>query len=146
MYFPRQAASVLLKFLVTPILFSDFIIFIIFEWFFWNSNITSKVLSVLQSSPITISKSNDVSCSKKDLMALLMYFSWLYVMHNMLNNGVVSGMIAFLRTLLFQIGCIMLLPILLGLNGIWMGVVVAELLTLVVTVYFLRSRRKIYHY
>jgi hypothetical protein len=65
MYFPRQAASVLLKFLVTPIFFSDFIIFIIFEWFFWNSNITSKVLSVLQSSPITISKSNDVSCSRE---------------------------------------------------------------------------------
>ena len=54
---------------------------------------------------------------------------WASSFFTALNNGVVSGMIAFLRTLLFQIGCIMLLPILLGLNGIWMGVVVAEMLT-----------------
>ena len=52
---------------------------------------------------------------------------WASSFFTALNNGVVSGMIAFLRTLLFQIGCIMLLPILLGLNGIWMGVVVAPL-------------------
>ena len=71
---------------------------------------------------------------------------WASSFFTALNNGVVSGMIAFLRTLLFQIGCIMLLPILLGLNGIWMGVVVAEMLTLIVTIYFLRSRRKVYHY
>lgn len=61
---------------------------------------------------------------------------WASSFFTALNNGVVSGMIAFLRTLLFQIGCIMLLPILLGLNGIWMGVVVAEMLTLIVTIYF----------
>lgn len=71
---------------------------------------------------------------------------WASSFFTALNNGVVSGMIAFLRTLLFQIGCIMLLPLVLGLNGIWMGVVVAEMLTLIVTIYFLRSRRKVYHY
>ena len=54
---------------------------------------------------------------------------WASSFFTALNNGVVSGMIAFLRTLLFQIGCIMLLPLVLGLNGIWMGVVVAEMLT-----------------
>lgn len=61
---------------------------------------------------------------------------WASSFFTALNNGVVSGMIAFLRTLLFQIGCIMLLPLVLGLNGIWMGVVVAEMLTLIVTIYF----------
>ena len=71
---------------------------------------------------------------------------WASSFFTALNNGVVSGMIAFLRTLLFQIGCIMLLPLVLGLNGIWMGVVVAEMLTLIVTVYFLRSRKNVYHY
>ena len=71
---------------------------------------------------------------------------WASSFFTALNNGVVSGMIAFLRTLLFQIGCIMLLPLVLGLNGIWMGVVVAEMLTLIVTIYFLRSRKKVYHY
>lgn len=71
---------------------------------------------------------------------------WASSFFTALNNGIVSGIIAFLRTLLFQIGCILLLPLILGLNGIWMGVVIAEMLTLIVTVYFLRSRRKVYHY
>ncbi|MCQ5017925.1 MATE family efflux transporter, partial [Anaerostipes hadrus] len=63
-----------------------------------------------------------------------------------LNIGVVSGMFALLRSLLFQIGCILLLPLVLGLYGIWMGVVVAEMLTFIVTIYFLRSSRKVYLY
>ena len=53
--------------------------------------------------------------------------------------GIIVAIAAFVRGAL-------LLPLLLGLNGIWMGVVVAELLTLIVTVYFLRSRKKVYHY
>lgn len=67
---------------------------------------------------------------------------WASSFFTALNNGVVSGIIAFLRTLLFQIGCILLLPLILGLNGIWMGVVVAEMLTLIVTVYFLLKPKK----
>lgn len=67
---------------------------------------------------------------------------WASSFFTALNNGVVSGIIAFLRTLLFQIGCILLLPLILGLNGIWMGVVVAEMLTLIVTVYFYGAEGK----
>ena len=71
---------------------------------------------------------------------------WASSFFTALNNGLVSGLIAFLRTLLFQIGSIMILPLLLGLNGIWLSVVTAELLTLIISTYFLRSRRKQYHY
>lgn len=71
---------------------------------------------------------------------------WASSFFTALNNGLVSGLIAFLRTLLFQIGAIMLLPLLLGINGIWLAVVVAELLTLIVSAYFLRNRRGQYHY
>lgn len=64
-----------------------------------------------------------------------------------LNNGVVSAVISFLRTLVFQIGAVLILPIVFGgINGIWSSVTVAELLTLCITItFFVRQRRK-YHY
>ncbi len=63
-----------------------------------------------------------------------------------LNNGVVSATISFLRTLLFQIIVVLVLPIFLGINGIWLAIVVAELMALVVTVLFFITKRKQYHY
>ena len=45
-----------------------------------------------------------------------------------LNNGVISAAISFLRTLVFQIIMILLLPTLLGINGIWSAVGIAELI------------------
>lgn len=63
-----------------------------------------------------------------------------------LNNGAVSAAISFLRTLVFQIAAVLILPLLLGINGIWLAVVVAEALALVVTISFLAAKRKRYHY
>lgn len=63
-----------------------------------------------------------------------------------LNNGGISAAISFLRTLLFQIAAVLLLPILFGINGIWSSISVAELLTLCVTVTFFITQRKKYHY
>lgn len=63
-----------------------------------------------------------------------------------LNDGVVSAVISFLRTLVFQVGAILILPALLGLDGIWLGVVAAEGLALVVTAAFFAAKRGKYHY
>lgn len=63
-----------------------------------------------------------------------------------LNNGAVSAAISFLRTLVFQIIMLLLLPLLFGINGIWCAVGVAELLTLCVTITFIISQRKKYHF
>ena len=63
-----------------------------------------------------------------------------------LNNGVVSAVISFLRTLVFQIGAVLILPGIFGMDGIWSAVVVAELLTLCVTLIFFVGCRKKYHY
>lgn len=63
-----------------------------------------------------------------------------------LNNGLVSAIISFLRTLLFQIAVIFILPAIFGLNGIWLSVVVAEILSLVVSIVFLIINRKKYQY
>ncbi len=63
-----------------------------------------------------------------------------------LNNGVVSGLISFLRTLLFQAAMILWLPLVLGIDGIWLAVVFAELLCLLVTVVLFKVNRNHYGY
>jgi Na+-driven multidrug efflux pump len=63
-----------------------------------------------------------------------------------LNNGFVSAAISFLRTLVFETGCVWLLPAFFGLTGIWFAIIVAEVLALVVTGTFLRKNRARYGY
>lgn len=63
-----------------------------------------------------------------------------------LNNGVVSAVISFTRTLVFQVAAVILLPMILGINGIWLSVAVAESLTLVLTVVFFVTNKKKYNY
>lgn len=54
-----------------------------------------------------------------------------------LNDGFTSAFISFCRTLVFQIFSVILLPVLIGPDGIWYAVLVAEILSLVVSVFFL---------
>lgn len=63
-----------------------------------------------------------------------------------LNNGLVSAIISFLRTLVFQIAMIYLLPLIWELDGIWLAVVFAELLSLAVCVICLVVNKKKYNY
>mgnify|MGYP000408801968 FL=1 len=50
-----------------------------------------------------------------------------------LGDGVTSALISFLRTLLFQVAAVLLLPLLLGIDGIWLAVTAAELAALLVS-------------
>lgn len=64
-----------------------------------------------------------------------------------LSNGAVSALISFLRTLVFVVGSILLLPRLLGLDGIWLAIPVAEGLTfLIAAVLVIRFGKEPYHY
>ena len=63
-----------------------------------------------------------------------------------LNNGMISAAVSFLRTLVFETSCVLLLPIWLGADGIWLSIVIAEILAVIVTGYFIFSRKKVYHY
>ena len=63
-----------------------------------------------------------------------------------LNDGVYSTIISFLRTLVFQVAMIFILPAIWELNGIWLSVVFAEILSLIVSVSFVISKRKKYGY
>lgn len=63
-----------------------------------------------------------------------------------LNNGLISAIISFARTLLFQIIAIFVFPIILGLNGIWLSVVFAEAMALIVSIICLIANKKKYKY
>lgn len=63
-----------------------------------------------------------------------------------LNNGLVSAVISFLRTLVFQIAAVMVCPIFMGLDGVWSATCFAEILALAVTVTCIFVCRKKYYY
>ncbi|MBD5087895.1 MAG: MATE family efflux transporter [Clostridiales bacterium] len=63
-----------------------------------------------------------------------------------LNNGFVSALISFLRTLVFQVAAVLIFPLVWGINGIWFSIVAAELMAAIVTVLFLLGMRRKYHY
>lgn len=63
-----------------------------------------------------------------------------------LNNGLVSALISFLRTLVFQILAILIMPLIWGLDGIWFSVVVAEVFSVILTAVFVIVYRNKYGY
>ena len=63
-----------------------------------------------------------------------------------LSDGLTSAAISFLRTLVFQIAAVMLLPLIWELDGIWASVVVAEITCVILCAIFLIAKRKKYHY
>lgn len=63
-----------------------------------------------------------------------------------LNDGLTSAVISFLRTMVFQLAAILLLPLVWGIDGIWYSIVVAELMAVVLTAVFLLLKRRKYQY
>ena len=63
-----------------------------------------------------------------------------------LNDGLTSALISFLRTLVFQLAAVLVLPLLWELNGVWISIVVAECMAFLLTVLFLKIRQKRYGY
>lgn len=63
-----------------------------------------------------------------------------------LNNGLISALISFLRTLLFQAGAVLLLPLIWGLDGVWISIVVAEVLAVIMSGVFLMAKKEKYGY
>ena len=63
-----------------------------------------------------------------------------------LNDGLTSALISFLRTLVFQTAAVMLLPLLFGIDGIWLSLVEAELMSALLVFLFLKIKQKKYGY
>ena len=63
-----------------------------------------------------------------------------------LNNGIVSGVIAFGRTMVCETTAVVVLPLLFGMDGIWFAIIVAEVLALMLSASLLLRYRRLYHY
>lgn len=63
-----------------------------------------------------------------------------------LNNGLISAIISFLRTLVFQISAVFILPLIFDIDGIWLSVVVAEFAAATLSAAFIKILQKNYHY
>lgn len=63
-----------------------------------------------------------------------------------LNNGMISALISILRTLGFQLVSVIILPLMIGVNGIWLSMVVAEIGSFFMTIMFLLIKKKRYGY
>ena len=63
-----------------------------------------------------------------------------------LGNGAISAGISFMRTLVFQMAAVLILPLILRIDGIWWATTAAELLALAVSAFFLIKKKNTYHY
>ena len=61
-----------------------------------------------------------------------------------LSNGKVSAIISFMRTLFLQVIMIMVLPLIFGLNGIWLALPVAEIITVSISSYYLKKNQRMF--
>ena len=63
-----------------------------------------------------------------------------------LNDGLTSAVISFLRTLVFQVAAVLLLPLIWDIDGVWLSIVVAEAMAVIVNVFFLIVKKDKYKY
>lgn len=63
-----------------------------------------------------------------------------------LNNGAVSAAISFVRALVFPVICIMVMPMIWKIDGVWYSLVSSEILSVFVSLSFLLGKRKLYKY
>lgn len=63
-----------------------------------------------------------------------------------LNNGLISALISFMRTLVFQVAAVLIFPLIWQVDGIWLSIVAAEVLSVIVTIIFIKTNKKKYQY
>lgn len=67
-------------------------------------------------------------------------------MFTALSNGKISATLSIMRNLIFIVAVTLLLPLVIGINGVWLAIPAAELLALVMTVYYFQKMKNVYHY
>lgn len=63
-----------------------------------------------------------------------------------LNNGLISALISFMRTLVFQAAAVLIFPLIWQVDGIWLSIVASEVMSVIVTIIFLKANKKKYQY
>lgn len=119
-------------------------------------SVTMFVLAEVLAKPLAmIFVSYDEALLELTLRGFMIYsFSFLFAgiaiygssFFTALNDGLISALISFLRTLVFQIAAVLILPMIWGIDGVWISIVAAEVMAVIVTVVFLVGKREKYHY
>lgn len=92
----------------------------------------------------------NITCRAFDLFSYAFIFSAFNIFASgfftALNNGGVSATISFLRTLVFQAMAVLILPVIIGNDGIWLAITIAEIFAFIISVAFIIAKRNKYHY
>ncbi|MBQ9760535.1 MAG: MATE family efflux transporter [Clostridia bacterium] len=122
----------------------------------WYASIAMLILGEILSQPLSfLFVSYDPKLYDLTLRGFFFYsFSFLFCgiaifgsgFFTALNNGLVSAIISFLRTLVFQVVAVLLFPLIFGIDGIWLSIVFAELAAAIITLAFMKALQKRYHY
>lgn len=131
----------LFKISISAIIITSILVFVIAELF---STPMIAIFSAPGSDVFQIAKHGFSLFSISFLFTGINIFS--SAMFTAFSNGKVSAIISFLRTFVFLIICLLLLPLIVDIDGIWLAIPFAEAMALVVSIYYLLKLRKIYHY
>lgn len=131
-------------------------LFRICVWFIGLSSVVVTTLSLL-SAPLVVEVFTPVGSSTYELALTGFYlFSINYTfaginifsssMFTAFSDGKISAIISFVRTFVLIVINILLLPAIIGVDGVWLAVPIAEFMTLFLSVYFFRKKGRDYHY
>ncbi|MBQ9921925.1 MAG: MATE family efflux transporter [Clostridia bacterium] len=119
-------------------------------------SVVMTILSIVLSRPMAqIFVGYDAELFELTVRGFILYaFSFLFAgfgiygssFFTALNNGLVSALISFLRTMVFQVAAVMLLPLIWEMDGIWLSVVFSELASFCVTLMFIFGMKNKYGY
>lgn len=118
--------------------------------------IVMTILGVTLASPIAYIFTNSSESLHKLSTRAMMIFSICYLFTGFsmfgssfftaLNNGILSAIIAVCRTLVFQMAAVFVLPLIMGVDGIWASIIFAEFLSMAMTVILIICFEKKYGY
>lgn len=80
------------------------------------------------------------------ILMTLVQSSYSSMLFTALSNGKISAVIAFSRTFIFLVAAILVLPLLWGINGLWLAVPASELLALGLSAYYVKKYQAQYGY
>lgn len=121
-----------------------------------SSGVVLTILAIILATPLAkIFVGYDIELYELTVHAFRLFaFSFLMAGFNIftssfftaLNNGAISAIISFLRTLIFQMASVLILPIIFDVDGIWWAITVAEIFACIISIIFLFANRKKYQY
>lgn len=131
-------------------------IYRICKWFIVLSSMVILAVALFFSEPIVRIFTGEANHTYELAVEGFFLFSFNYLfaginifasaMFTALSNGKISAIISFCRTFVFITASIVLLPRIMGITGVWLAVPLAELVTLFISIAYLRGQKKVYHY